>query len=183
MWTSRTRSRPPRRPLSSGCPTGRIGTPAARSTRSAPPRCSDSASTFGDDVTTAARRSTFPSVRSRQDRRPMASWCGSDSTPRIEGEFSTPSERRSTSSGRKSICGRGEWRIPEHQERGPRWARRSNWRGTSSVDFSAGDEHGDPADHGLLVLDLTVLSRGERVPFVSWHRVHREKRRGRHGRP
>ena len=52
--------------------------------------------------------------------------------------------------------------------------RRSVRRSRSGDGFSAAcsreNEHGDSADHRLLVLDLTVLPRGERVPFVSRHR-------------
>ena len=111
-----------------------------------------------------------------------ASWCGSKRWPRTEAGFWTRSERRSTSSGRKSISGRGEKRISEPKERGPQWARRSSWRATSSVDFSAEAQHAEPSRDRVLVHDLTVVPRGERVSFVSRYRVHgQERRRGHHG--
>ena len=45
------------------------------------------------------------------------------------------------------------------------------------------DHDGESARHGLLVDDLTVVSRGERVSFVQWDRVHREECRRRSGGP
>jgi len=54
---------------------------------------------------------------------------------------------------------------------------------TCSAVFSPDKDDDDGSHgHGLLVLDLTVLSRGERVSFVSRDPVHGEERRRRRGR-
>lgn len=79
------------------------------------------------------------------------------------------SERRSTSSGRKNTWGRGERHTPRLRE---------------SLEGSRGERgHDEPAHHGLLVRDLTVLSRGERVSFVPGDYLRRQERRRERGGP
>jgi hypothetical protein len=88
------------------------------------------------------------------------------------------SERRSTSSGRKSTCAHGERQIPTLPGQAPRCSRRSGSVSGSSGGSWEDSDADESAGHGLLVHDLTVLSGGERVSFVSRGRVHRQERPG-----
>jgi DNA-directed RNA polymerase subunit RPC12/RpoP len=63
-----------------------------------------------------------------------------------------------------------------------RWPRHSSWDDGSSEGSSREGTDDRPTGDGVLVVDLTVVSRGERVPFVSWGGIQREERgRGRRG--
>jgi hypothetical protein len=96
----------------------------------------------------------------------------------------TRSERPSTSSGRKNTSASGEMRIRRSKARELLSRRASSSVATSSGACSSWEDDDDESfDHGLLVLDLTVLSRGERVSFVSRHRLHGQERRRRCSRP
>ena len=100
---TRTRSRLPRRRLSSGCQTGRSGTPAARWTHSASRRWSGNRSRSAHVATTATYPWSSRPKRKAPDRTPRASCCGSASAPKTAAASRTHTERPSTSSGRKNI--------------------------------------------------------------------------------
>ena len=101
---------------------------------------------------------------------------------RCEGERGPPrgSERCSTSSGRKTTCGRGEAVNPDTPGAGATVAEAFKWDDASSADFFRESTDDEPTGDGVLVFDLTVVQRGERVSFVSRGNVQREERgRGR----
>src|SRR3989442_3615142 len=178
-----TVSLPRRRRLSSDGRAPRNGTPAAQWTHSASRRWWVNRWRFGRAATTARCPWSSPFHRTGRGRKQRASCCGSGNALTSGARSPTRSERPSTSSGRKNISGHGETRTRRPREQGPPWRRASKSATATSAAFSLEDKDDESQHHGVLVHDLTVVPRGERVSFVSRDRLHGQERRGACQRP
>src|SRR5204863_1532061 len=181
--TLRTPFQPPRRRSSFECRAARNGTPAAQWTHSASRRWWVSEWRFGRAVTTARWLWSSPFHRTGRGRKPRASCSGSGNELTSGARSPTRSERPSTSSGRKNISGHGATRTRQPRAQAPPWRRVSSSATASSVAFSLENRDDESQHHGVLVHDLTVVPRGERVSFVSRDPLHGQERRGGCQRP